>query len=63
MKIYETPFVGFVHMCKPEEGAALYHFPASDDCKYITGEDIYIDGGINVGPAEQLIDAILSTVE
>ncbi len=46
-------------MCKPEEGAALYHFLASDDCRYITGEDIYIDGGLKAGPSTQLIDCIL----
>lgn len=46
-------------MCKPEEAAALYHFLASDDCKYITGEDIYIDGGLKAGPSTQLIDCIL----
>ena len=63
MKIYEAPLVGFARVCKPEEGAALYHFLVSDDCKYITGEDIYIDGGLKTDPAEQLIVAILSTVE
>lgn len=47
-------------MCKPEEGAALYHFLASDDCMYITGEDIYIDGGLKAGSSTQLIDAILT---
>ncbi|HZK01433.1 MAG TPA: SDR family oxidoreductase, partial [Anaerovoracaceae bacterium] len=46
-------------MCKPEEAAALYHFLASDDCMYITGEDIYIDGGLKAGPSTQLIDVIL----
>lgn len=57
MKI-QTPLA---RMCKPEEGAALYHFLASDDCKYITGEDIYIDGGLKAGPANQMIDAILAS--
>lgn len=46
-------------MCKPEEAAALYHFLASDDCRYITGEDIYIDGGLKAGPSTQLIECIL----
>jgi 3alpha(or 20beta)-hydroxysteroid dehydrogenase len=47
-------------MCKAEEAAALYHFLASDDCKYITGEDIYIDGGLKAGSSIQLVDAILA---
>lgn len=50
-------------MCKADEAAALYHFLASDDCRYITGEDIYIDGGLKAGPANQLIDAILSSID
>lgn len=47
-------------MCKADEAAALYHFLASDDCKYITGEDIYIDGGLKAGSSVQLIDCILN---
>jgi len=35
--------------CKAEEVAALAHFLASDDCPYITGEDIQIDGGYTAG--------------
>lgn len=58
MKI-QTPLA---RMCKPEEAAALYHFLASDDCQYITGEDIYIDGGLKAGPANQMIDAILASI-
>ncbi len=50
-------------MCKAEEAAALYHFLASDDSMYITGEDIYIDGGLKAGPSIQLIDAILKGLE
>ena len=50
-------------MCDPKEAAALFHFLASDDCRYITGEDIYIDGGLKAGPAEQLIDAVLKSLE
>lgn len=50
-------------MCKAEEGAALFHFLASDDCKYITGEDIYIDGGLKAGPSNQMVNAILEGLE
>ena len=46
-------------MCKVEEAAALFHFLAADDCLYITGEDIYIDGGLKAGPSIQMIDCIL----
>jgi 3alpha(or 20beta)-hydroxysteroid dehydrogenase len=56
----QTPLA---RMCKAEEAAALYHFLASDDCKYITGEDIYIDGGLKAGPANQMIEAILKSLE
>lgn len=49
-------------MCKAEEAAALYHFLASDDCRYITGEDIYIDGGLKAGPSIQMIDHILKGI-
>jgi|GEM_PF-5461740 len=59
MKI-QTPLA---RMCDPKEAAALYHFLASDDCRYITGEDIYIDGGKKAGPAEQLLDSILKSLE
>lgn len=59
MKI-QTPLA---RMCKAEEAAALFHFLASDDCQYITGEDIYIDGGLKAGPANQMIDAILTSLE
>lgn len=50
-------------MCKAEEAAALYHFLASDDCRYITGEDIYIDGGLKAGPSIQMIDHLLKSLE
>jgi 3alpha(or 20beta)-hydroxysteroid dehydrogenase len=58
MKI-QTPLA---RMCKAEEAAALFHFLAADDCKYITGEDIYIDGGLKAGPANQLIEAVLKSL-
>lgn len=35
--------------CKAEEVAALAHFLAADDCMYMTGEDIQIDGGYTAG--------------
>ncbi|MDY6793906.1 MAG: SDR family oxidoreductase [Actinomycetota bacterium] len=37
-------------LAQPEEIAALYHFLASDDCSFITGVAIPIDGGMSAGP-------------
>jgi len=34
---------------KPEEIAALYHFLASDDCTFLTGAAIPVDGGMSAG--------------
>ncbi|MEI8216888.1 MAG: SDR family oxidoreductase [Eubacteriales bacterium] len=50
-------------MCKAEEAAALYHFLAADDCRYITGEDIYIDGGLKAGPSISMIDMVLKGLD
>jgi NAD(P)-dependent dehydrogenase (short-subunit alcohol dehydrogenase family) len=35
---------------QPEEVAALFHFLASDDASYITGQAFVIDGGMSAGP-------------
>jgi len=50
-------------MCKAEEGAALFHFLAADDCRYITGEDIYIDGGLKAGPSTGMVNAVLESLD
>lgn len=49
-------------MCQADEAAALYHFLASDDCRYITGEDIYIDGGMKAGHGDRKIEYILKAL-
>ena len=43
---------------RPEEVAALFHFLASDDCLYLTGQAISIDGGMTAGPSLRLGDLI-----
>ena len=59
----ELQVVGIItplgRMCEAEEAAALYHFLVSDDCKYITGEDIYIDGVMKAGHGANKIMFIL----
>lgn len=46
-------------MAEPEEAAALIHFLAADDCKYITGQIINLDGGYSAGVGVAEIEAIL----
>jgi NAD(P)-dependent dehydrogenase (short-subunit alcohol dehydrogenase family) len=43
---------------EPEEIAALCHFLAAPDCRYLTGQSIYIDGGNSVGFAAHTLDAL-----
>lgn len=50
-------------MCKPEECAAVFHFLASDDCKYITGEAINLNGGYFAGPGTNMLGALIKSTE
>jgi len=43
---------------EPEEIAALCHFLAAPDCRYLTGQAIYVDGGNTVGYADHTLDAM-----
>lgn len=43
---------------EPEEIAALCHFLAAPDCRYLTGQSIYVDGGNSVGFAQHTFDAL-----
>ena len=43
-----------------EEVAALIHFLAADDCGYLTGEAVLVDGGWRTGPSLGLMEKLLS---
>jgi 3alpha(or 20beta)-hydroxysteroid dehydrogenase len=51
----EYRLAGVLHplgrMGRPEEVAALFHFLASDESAFITGQAIAIDGGMSAGPS------------
>ncbi|NQU07171.1 MAG: SDR family oxidoreductase [Candidatus Abyssubacteria bacterium] len=49
-------------LCKPEEVAALFHFLAADDCPFITGQAICIDGGMTAGISLGLVLPLLENL-
>ncbi len=50
-------------LCEPEEIAALIHFLASDDCKFLSGQAINVDGGYTAGIAMPIIENMLGDAE
>jgi 3alpha(or 20beta)-hydroxysteroid dehydrogenase len=58
----EWRLAGLLHplgrMARAEEVAALFHFLASDDSAFITGQAIAIDGGMSAGPGLGMISAL-----
>lgn len=47
-------------ICEPEEVAALVHFLAANDCKFINGQAIRICGGVSAGLSVELIETLVS---
>ena len=47
-------------LCKPEEVAALFHFLASDDAAFISGQAICIDGAMTAGLGYGVLLPLLS---
>jgi len=46
-------------LCQPEEVAALFHFLCADDCSFISGQAICIDGGMTAGLSMGLVMPLL----
>jgi 3alpha(or 20beta)-hydroxysteroid dehydrogenase len=57
LKLEET-ITPLGRICEPEEVAALVHFLASDDCPFLTGQAILVDGGQSAGWSAQLWDRL-----
>ena len=49
-------------LCKPEEVAALFHFLCADDCPFISGQAICIDGGMTAGISMGLVLPLLENL-
>ena len=62
----ELRLVGLLHpvgrMGTAEEVAALFHFLASDESAFITGQAIAIDGGMSAGPGLGMVGTLLQAV-
>ena len=54
----ERVLVPLGRICEPEEVAALIHFLASEDCRFINGQAIAVDGGMSAGSSEQLFEKL-----
>ena len=49
-------------LCKSEEVAALFHFLVADDCSFISGQAICIDGGMTAGVSMGLVMPLLENL-
>ncbi|MGB2331039.1 MAG: SDR family oxidoreductase, partial [Pseudomonadales bacterium] len=56
----EQLLVSLGRICEPEEVAALIHFLASEDCRFINGQAIAIDGGMSAGSSEKLFEKLVN---
>jgi NAD(P)-dependent dehydrogenase (short-subunit alcohol dehydrogenase family) len=62
----ELRLAGLLHplgrMGTADEVAALFHFLASDESAFITGQAIAIDGGMTAGPGLGMVGALLQAI-
>lgn len=56
----EKLMVPLGRICQPEEAAALIHFLASDDCSFINGQAILLDGGMTCGTNARMFEKLVS---
>lgn len=59
----ERIMVPLGRICEPEEVAALIHFLASNDCGFVNGQAIAVDGGMSAGGSEKLYQTLLDIVQ
>ena len=56
----EKLLVPLGRICRPDEVAALIHFLASDDCGFINGQAILVDGGMSCGTNARMFEKLIS---
>ena len=56
----EKLLVPLGRICRPEEISALAHFLASDDCAFINGQAIVVDGGMGCGTNARQFEKLIS---
>jgi 3alpha(or 20beta)-hydroxysteroid dehydrogenase len=56
----EKLLVPLGRICRPEEISALIHFLASDDCGFVNGQAIMVDGGMSCGTNARLFEKLIS---
>jgi 3alpha(or 20beta)-hydroxysteroid dehydrogenase len=56
----EKLLVPLGRICRPAEVAALVHFLASDDCGFINGQAIVLDGGMSCGTNSRMFAQLLA---
>lgn len=57
-----TKMMPLGRLCKTEEVAALLHFLAADDCSFVSGQAICIDGGMTAGLSLGLLLPLLESM-
>lgn len=56
----EKLLVPLGRICEPDDVAALIHFLASNDCSFVNGQSILIDGGMTCGTTEKAFAKLIS---
>lgn len=55
----EKTAIPLQRICEAEEIAALIHFLASNDCGFINGQAIMVDGGMSAGTTEKAFNKLM----
>jgi 3-oxoacyl-[acyl-carrier protein] reductase len=60
-KLLSQQFTALRRAGTTEDLAGVFHFLASNESRYITGQALAVDGGWSCGPTPQLLETILGS--